>query len=129
MSQLDSDDVPKTSSTGARHRVVCLIAQLPSQDLATRFCRQLGTDKHQLDAFEQFRRARDTEVIDVAQVTAAIKHRAVSTVTVTSRSLLGVCVRLALATYVDDDGVPANWCKLLSRTINQSISQLFELLT
>ena len=77
MSQLDSDDVPKTSSTGARRRVNQLIVQLPSQDLAARFCRKLGADTQQLDAFEEFRRTRDADVICVGQVTAAIKHSAV----------------------------------------------------
>ena len=81
MSQLDSDDVPKTSSTGARRRLVQLIVQLPAHDLAARFCRQLGADKQQLDAFEEFRRTRDADVIDRAQVTAAIKHSAVRYVT------------------------------------------------
>jgi len=78
VSQLDSDNVPKTSSTGARRRLVQLTVQLPAQDLAARFCRQLhGADKQQLDAFEEFRRTRDADAIDVAHVTAAIKHSAV----------------------------------------------------
>jgi len=78
MSQLDADDVPKTSSTGAQRRLTQLIVQLPSQDLAAKYCRQLhGADQQQLDAFEEFRRSRDAEVIDVARLTAAIKHTAV----------------------------------------------------
>jgi len=77
VNQLESDEVPKTSSSGARSRLVQLTVQLPMQDLAARFCRQLGTDKEQQDAFDEFRRTRDAGVIDVAQVTAAIKHRAV----------------------------------------------------
>jgi len=95
MSQLDSDDVPKTSSTGARRRLVQLMVQqvrmadpaggwwlvqlmvqLPAQDLTAGVCRQLGDDR-QLGAFDEFRRTRDADGIDVAQVTAAIKHRAV----------------------------------------------------
>jgi len=79
MSQLDSDDVPKTSSAGARRRLVQLIVQLPPQDLAVRFCRQLGDDKQQLDAFEELRRSRDSGVIDVAHVATTIKHSAVRT--------------------------------------------------
>ena len=79
MSQLDSDDVPKTSSSGARRRLVQLIVQLPPQDLAVRFCRQLGDDKQQLDAFDEFRRARDSGVIGVAHVATTIKHSAVRT--------------------------------------------------
>jgi len=77
MSQLDSDDVPKTSSTGARRRLVQLIVQLPAHDLTARLCRQLGADQRQLDAFDEFRRTRDVDAIDVAQVTSAIKHTAV----------------------------------------------------
>jgi len=77
MNQLESDDVPKTSSGGARRRLVHLVVQLPAQDFTARFCRQLGAEKQQQEAFEEFRRARDAAVIDVAQVTAAIKHSAV----------------------------------------------------
>jgi len=77
MNQLETDDVPKTSSGGARRHVVQLMVQLPAQDLAARFCRQLGSDKQQQDAFDEFRRTRDAGVMDVAQVSAAIKHSAV----------------------------------------------------
>jgi len=79
MSQLEDEDMPKTSSSGARRRQVRLIVQLPAQDLAARFCRQLhGADKQQqLEAFDEFRRTRDADALDVAHVTSAVKHRTV----------------------------------------------------
>jgi len=77
MGQLDGDDVPMTSSAGARRRAVQLMTQLPAQDVAGAFCRQLGEDRQQLDAFDEFRRTRDADVMDVALVTSAIKHTAV----------------------------------------------------
>jgi len=54
------------------------MVQLPAHDLVAAHCRQLeASDRQQLATFDEFRRTRDTDVIDVAQVTAAIKHTAV----------------------------------------------------
>jgi len=55
MGQLGSDDVPLTSSTGARRRLVQMMVQLPAHDLVAAHCRQLeASDKQQLATFDEF---------------------------------------------------------------------------
>ena len=67
MHQLDNNKIPKLDSDGEKYRGTQLIHQLPRQDLSEDYGRHLKTPS-QKQGFEDFRKMRDYEAMDIAFV-------------------------------------------------------------
>ena len=77
MEQLDNNKIPKLAGVGDKHRALQLMVQLPKQDLAEEFCRQLR-EPTQRRAFDDFRDMRDATAMAVAHVCESLPADAVS---------------------------------------------------
>lgn len=67
MDQLDNNKIPRVGTPGEKYRDIQLIVQLPKQDLAEEYCKQLQNPS-QKKSFEDFRTMRDSIAMDIARI-------------------------------------------------------------
>ncbi|KAK2182432.1 hypothetical protein NP493_354g03033 [Ridgeia piscesae] len=73
MDQLDNNKIPKVGSVGEKYRDLQLMLQLPKQDLAADFCKQLSGAVER-KAFNEFIDLRDSAAMDVGFVRDNLHH-------------------------------------------------------
>ena len=89
MDQLDNNKIPKVGSVGEKYRDLQLMLQLPKQDLAADFCKQLSGAVER-KAFNEFIDLRDSAAMDVGFVRDNLHHNVTVSSLSSSRSVWNV---------------------------------------